>query len=607
MTAAAAPGASRGASPRPSTAKSLVKLAILAFVGLGALLALSGLSAILTSVTTSDETEDVFNIAAQLPPSLTDAVDWLPDTEGLPRAVEPLTRDDLRDTWLRAWSQYTVLAETGDTTGLEVYFSSSALDASELAAAGGEWDGLPPRQINHELRVDFYSEDGQVVALEATESTMLRAFPTGPTGDGPEALYIADESFEAVLLLEDGNWRVQHLVRRSADGYWWSEPPPAATGMVPEDALGVTYAPRYATMSHALRAWHPGLVEQDLANMAAAGVTDIRIVLDEDELGGRRVPAEVWRNAIEFLDLAEAAGIRVTPVLFPADATHDVEQWDAQADWARSAAAVFAEHPAVEMVDLADGLDLSGHEPHFLDAWVNFMTRSLRDLDAATPVTVTWSTPEAAMQALPLTDAISFGYTGDAAGLGDKISEVSARAPGKPVLVSGYSAHSWSSVFPGGSTEVEQSAASASAVIAARQSKANGLYLAAWWDLAEPAGLLPWKAGPVGATGVVRADGTPKPAAAVFSADADLGSLRSVGPLHRFTKPFWLLVLLVGGSLFVARSQKMAGVRRRIPAQLTIGRVVLVLIALLILNTAAQRVLGPDEGPSTTQGLRSTE
>jgi hypothetical protein len=70
-------------------------------------------------------------------------------------------------------------------------------------------------QRGHELRLRFYSEDGQVIGLVA-ESDLLRSERIGEATTS----WIGRESFDAVLVLEDGNWRIRHLVRRAATGDW---------------------------------------------------------------------------------------------------------------------------------------------------------------------------------------------------------------------------------------------------------------------------------------------------------------------------------------------------------------------------------------------------
>lgn len=206
-------------SSRSKTKRNLRLLVALAFLVLASTASsLSG--ALLSSLSRSEETEAVFTDAAELPEELFDAVVWAEDPAGLPREMEPLTRVDVTNSWLRAWEQLRIVALTGETEGVEVYFSSSALES--VLAAASSWDGRSVRQEGHDLQLTFYSEDGQVIGLTSTASRLIRSERL----DGRKWTQETIESFEALLVLEDGNWRVHHLVRLSVDAGPWEDSGP---------------------------------------------------------------------------------------------------------------------------------------------------------------------------------------------------------------------------------------------------------------------------------------------------------------------------------------------------------------------------------------------
>lgn len=185
--------------------------------------ALIGFSGLLSSVTQGGEAAAIFTDAAELPDELVDAVQWFPDAQDLPRPMEPLTRRDVTSSWIRAWSQLTLAAETGDTSGVEVYFSNSAREA--VLSDVENLSTRPLHQFSHELQVTFYSEDGQVLGLTATTGVVREE----PFADGQPRFFETTETFESVLVLEDGNWRIHHWVRVAVDGQWLVGAPPSST------------------------------------------------------------------------------------------------------------------------------------------------------------------------------------------------------------------------------------------------------------------------------------------------------------------------------------------------------------------------------------------
>lgn len=141
------------------------------------------------------------------PDSLLAEIAWLPDADDLVRAMEPSTRDQIGVTWLRA-DDALDRAALGDLSGLDVWFVDAALDNASKRFGGRERDDIAvstPPSIAHQLRVDFYSLDGQVLVISVDT---IRERP-----DGAASTVEVIEQLEAVLVLSDGNWRVRHLER----------------------------------------------------------------------------------------------------------------------------------------------------------------------------------------------------------------------------------------------------------------------------------------------------------------------------------------------------------------------------------------------------------
>jgi len=198
------------ATDRAAT-KRFLRVGLIGPLLLAAAVVLLGSSAIMASIVRDDERNEIFTDAAELPPDLVDEVVWLPDPGGLPREMEPLTRDAVTASWIRAWEQLEIVASTGDTSGVEVYFANSAREG--VLAQASQWSGRSVSQLGHDLQLTFYSEDGQIIGLSSVESRLQRS----ETRDEVEYTRGSRESYDAVLVLDDGNWRVHHWVRRSFD------------------------------------------------------------------------------------------------------------------------------------------------------------------------------------------------------------------------------------------------------------------------------------------------------------------------------------------------------------------------------------------------------
>ena len=542
--------------------KPLFKLVALGLLGVAALGFFLLVTRAATTVSTSEETEEIFNEAAVLPADMTAAVTWEPDGPGLSRQMEPLTRQDITDSWLRAWAQLSLVSEGGDPSGLDVYFMSSALDG--LQASLQEMKGRPIHQIGHDLRLDFYSEDGQIVGLEATNTRLLRAVPMG---EAELAWYDTIETYEAVLLLVDGNWRVQHWVRRSVEGRWWTDPAPAAKNPSPP-LRGINYYPRETPWASFWEEFDREVVNEDLGRIVALGLNSVRVFIPFEEVGGRHVGPDELQPVVDFLDLAQSHGLEVIVTLFDGRTDHRPARWDEDEAYLDVVVEELASHPALVLWDMKNEPDrdvgILELTDDMLQAWLGHITRYLRQLDPATPATVGWSSGEAAASHPIVGDIVSFHHYAPADELPQVVAEIRSAQPGTPLMLTEFGLPTWNTVLPNGHTEQEQAAYFADVLTIAAILDLDGVLAWTLWDLAfapPDAGKFPWHTGPQTRLGVIRPDGTEKPAAALLGPGADLASVPRPGLKARLTKPLWLLLLgvvsigLIGGAFLLKKGR----------------------------------------------------
>lgn len=531
-----------------------VKLAALAALALCAPVVVLAATRITTAVSTSEERHQVFNDAAEVPDELLGAVAWEPDRPGLSRAVEPQTRHDLAEAWLRAWAQLALVADTGDPGGLEVYFASSALTA--LRASVDQMAGLGVHQLGHDLRVDFYSQDGQVVGLEATRTRLLRAVPSG--GPSP-SWYDTTERYEAVLVLEDGNWRIHHWVRRAVDGAWSTDPAPPAAGLVPIASRGINYYPRDTPWARFWVDYDPVVVDDDLDRIAALGLGSVRIFVPFAGPDDRPLGRDELAPVVDFLGRARSRRLDVVVTLFDGRTDHRPHRWSADESHLDTIVDALGGHPSIAAWDLKNEPDrdvgIHGLSTDLLYAWLGHMSRHLRSLDAETPITIGWSTASAAAAAPVHGDIVSFHHYGPADRLPAALERLRAVAGDRPVWLTEFGLPTWNTLWPNGHTEREQAAYVADVLRSTSELGVEAAFVWTLWDLASAppdAGRLPWRTGPQTNLGVLRADGSQKPAALLLAPDAEWSPVSRPGFLsNTVAKPFRMaaLALAVLGSL----------------------------------------------------------
>lgn len=547
-------------APRRPSRKRLIKVAGLIGVLAAISVASTGLTRWYADIESSADRFDILNIAADIPPGLVDAVTWRADSPGLARPVEPMTRDELSATWVRAWQQIEIASSTGDTTGLEIYFSNSALAALTQAGDSALASG---KQIAHDLTIHFYSADGQQVGITANKVELLRSIPVAEGN----AWFHAEESYDVVLVLEDGNWRINHWVRRTSDQVWITEPIDPADNAQLVSGVGINYYPRDHPFEEFWPNYDPDVAASDLDLIKSLGLVSIRIFVPYFEIGGADVTAEDLAPIMDFLDKAEERSLTVTVTLFDNRTDHRPQNWLHDRRYLTTVITTLADHKAVAVWDLKNEPDrdigIHGVDADGIHGWLSYVGRIVRELDPNTPLTIGWSTPESALTAPPITDIISFHYYGPTKELSSVIDQLTAHAEGRPVVLSEVGLPSWNTVWPGGHTEEEQMVYVAEVLSHANQSDLAALKVWTLWDFSTgptDVGSAPWQEGPQTNMGLVRNDETLKPVAKLFggSTETDLPTV------SRLDKVFWRLAVLGIGTTIGPLMLRRLASRRRI-------------------------------------------
>lgn len=207
-----------GAGAARFTSMSMVKRWIALAAGVAvALVVLAVIGALALAVRESGDGADpdeAFSATELIPESLGASVTWSDDSPDLVRIFEPTTRDQVEAAWLRA-NDALVRAAEGDLGGLDVWFTGPALVAAherfdpsgDSTSASRVTAVRSSSAMAHDLRVEFYSLDGQIVVLRSASEV--------PVGEGDTPSWSTVRT-EVILVLSDGNWRIRNI-ERSAD------------------------------------------------------------------------------------------------------------------------------------------------------------------------------------------------------------------------------------------------------------------------------------------------------------------------------------------------------------------------------------------------------
>ncbi|WP_424952834.1 hypothetical protein [Deinococcus sp.] len=464
----------------------------------------------------------------------TGAITGATGTGALPRPMEPFTRDSVTSGYRLGSEELSYALYSGDASGLPSYFQEGALQDALLTTRGAfhseysDWD--------HRLTLHFYAPDGGTVAF-----TDRYWYAQGEADGGRlVATRVARRTVDVVMALDDGNWRVHHW-RVLAD----DAPPdapnrtswPGLTGTLAA-VRGVNYQARGAPFAALWSGDHAAEVDGDFARVRALGLNTVRIF----------VPYPLPPRALETLNtLLDSAGrhhLRVIPTLLDGYTGYRLADLPGAVQMLVTLGPALS-RPEVLAVDLKNEADLDAPRAESPGAdWTRlrfFLGVLAGQARASTPrpLTVGLTQPD-----LLLTSAFDL-VTVHSYAAPERLEAAlrSARGLGVPVLLEEFGYHTQANRLPDPHTEHEQ-AWQMGRVRDAAQRQGVGWLVWTLYDL--PDGKVPGGRQVERHLGVLRADGSPKPAVLALQGQP----VPPVSVAERLSKWRFLLpvmVVMVGG------------------------------------------------------------
>ena len=388
--------------------------------------------AVLRSATGADPAS-VFNEVPPPPSDLLGIIEWLPDAPRDGRVMEPTTRAMITDAYARALAALDRAGRGDDSAPLGDYLGGPALEVALGQLGDARAVDATTVHLRQQLRLEYYSDDGAVVAVSVPRVEIVRTLEAAGTG---RRVLPSDESWRFVMVLQDGNWRVQQLEIVEASA-------PRATGAVrriPAQLGGVNTV----TVNGVDPTWSGyddvvGAVE--LAAVSELGLDTVRVFL-----GGPEGPPVDMDAFGRFLDLAADRGISVVPVLFDGSADQSVAGWGDDREYLDRVVGSVIGHEAIVLWDLKNEPDLDDHRsggPAIVDAWLARVSAHVRSIDPVTPITVGWSSASHATRALGSVDVVSFHHFGDADELASGLAAVRTGIGERQLLVTEFGRPAW--------------------------------------------------------------------------------------------------------------------------------------------------------------------
>ena len=382
--------------------------------------------------------------------------------------------------------------------------------------------------LNHAIDVNFYSADGKLVSFDDNNVTeVYKVYQK----DSLIARSTTTSNYKVVMLLEDGFWRIRHMVREQANEVVVSSKDTVVEDLVTREEKkllyrnkpfyikGINYYPKDSPWEMFGPKFKDSIIEQDFRKVADLGFNTVRIFVNFTDFGKENVKPEYLEQLRTTLNIAEKQDLKVIVTLFDFFGQYDIINWSITEQHLKGIVAPFKTHKAILAWDVKNeaDLDMNVHSVEQVQHWLEFALERIRFYDPNHLVTIGWLHPHPYFIENGTTDFLTFHFY-------EKTTRFPVVYPkllkesNKPVVLGEFGLHTWKKAFFGNS---EKAQAEHFQYIFKYLEEGEKHFIA--WTLydfpelpKEVFGSLPWRTLPQKNMGILDKNGKPKKVLEVF-------------------------------------------------------------------------------------------
>ncbi|WP_298898365.1 glycoside hydrolase family 2 TIM barrel-domain containing protein [uncultured Psychroserpens sp.] len=434
--------------------KNILRVIVIASYVIIITLIIYGISALLAYLNTGADRSTILHTEIQKIDQYLPKVTWAPlSNEGRPIDSENLNK--IENNYLDAWYVKHIAYKTNTTAGIKDYYTDSArlnlFNFIELNAAQNI--SIESTTLEHHPSLEFFSEDGQLAVI--TDKDVIeykRIFQN-------ELLVLETteiSTYKIILLLEDGFWRIRHLVKESTESY---DPIATAISTKNLNIQGINYYPQATPWDMFGEAFSADIITKDFKTIKDAGLNSVRIFIPYEDFGKADVDAEKLEKLKHTLDAAQANHLGVVVTLFDFYGDYSILDWTLNMRHAETIVTALKDHKAIVAWDIKNepNLDFESRGKDMVVAWLKNMVQLVKSKDQNHPVTIGWSNTESASILKDKVDFVSFHYYEDLELLQDAIKTMKVEIPNKTIVLGEFGMSSYNGFWkPFGNSDEDQ-------------------------------------------------------------------------------------------------------------------------------------------------------
>ena len=381
-------------------------------------------------------------------------VTWKADgNEG--RLMNKQTLLEIENDYLDAWYVKNVAYKTNTKAGIKDYYTDSSRKNiyTIIDSNKNKKINIESTSLCHNPDVLFFSEDGQLVVLEDKNVVEYKRVLKN---DKIILETTETSTYKIVMLLEDGFWRIRHLVKESAKEF------DKSTNTIALDSLvlkGINYYPQATPWNMFGDAFNIATIKNDFRIIKNANLNTIRIFIPYQDFGKANVQQSKLDKLELVLDAAEESRLKTVVTLFDFYGNYDVLDWTLNFRHAEKIVSTFKNHSAILAWDIKNepNLDFNSRGKETVISWLEHLSILIKSIDKNNAVTIGWSNVESASILKEKVDFVSFHYYESLSKFESNYKVLKSKITQKPIVLGEFGVSSYSGIWkPFGGSEEKQ-------------------------------------------------------------------------------------------------------------------------------------------------------
>lgn len=367
-------------------------------------------------------------------------ISWTNDgNEG--RKISEQNLKTIENNYLDSWYVKQIAYKTNTRFGIEDYFTKNARKNIYNIIAFNKLNDISVESttLEHNLDIEFFSEDGQLIVLKDSKVLEYKK-----VFKNKKLILESTEvsNYRLILLLEDGFWRIRHVVKESSEKF---KNKSLKTPIAFTNIKGINYYPQATPWNMYGDNFNIGVIENDFKIIKDAGLNSIRIFVPYLDFGKANVKPKKLEKLQKVLDTALKQDLKVVITLFDFYGDYDISDWTLNHRHAEKIVEAFKDHKAILAWDIKNepNLDFDSRGKENVTAWLDFMIILIKSIDKKHPVTIGWSNIKSATILKDKVDVVSFHYYDELAEFENEYLDLKNKIKNKPLILQEFGVSSY--------------------------------------------------------------------------------------------------------------------------------------------------------------------